>query len=417
MKIKTLTILCLFLFSCNKEESSLPISEEIETVLACDIDEASILPEAKEFYQNIAIMAEWYSNNPEVLKSCKTKSANTSDSTNTIISKLESLDLSDSQGKKVSLFSLDKKNLKLFLNQFILIESQQLSNKLLKDSSKMSENYIKTINLAFSQSYPNPSHLKSSKEDPYWRVLNRLKILYNQTSIKSTLPYSADDTLLLKAMASKSTSSSVIQTAPNRLSPQVFVSRIKKSLSKGRLLISLPGGWNTSSPIVFYENKQWYDIGHVAIISKNSNEIPTSIPDNYSLTISTNPYNGTHHETIKSAWSEKHGISFVGQVYDVKWKWYYKKWNDWGWKKELVDVNNTKIYNKALEVIGTPYCTPLEIITAKWTAPKRFICSSMAWWCIKEANDVNIGDWWKPSIFPAGVYLSDRVRIIDTTID
>jgi len=35
----------------------------------------------------------------------------------------------------------------------------------------------------------------------------------------------------------------------------------------------------------------------------------------------------------------------------------------------------------------------------------------------KEGAGVNIGDWWKPTIFPAGVFLSDRVRIIDSTID
>lgn len=116
-------------------------------------------------------------------------------------------------------------------------------------------------------------------------------------------------------------------------------------------------------------------------------------------------------------WCKKHGLAFVGQVFDVKWRWFRKNWHTWGWRQEASDVDNNKIYNKVVGTLKTPYCNIFQILTAKWAAPGHFICSSSAWWCAKNACNVNIGDWWKPTIFPAGVYLSDRVRIIDNTLN
>jgi len=112
-------------------------------------------------------------------------------------------------------------------------------------------------------------------------------------------------------------------------------------------------------------------------------------------------------------WSANHGISFVGQVVDTKWV--RVSW--WRWKKVTVDANNYGIYNESTKHFGTPYCSVFQILYSKWLAPNKFICSSQGWYCAKKGAGVDMSSWWKPTIFPAGVYLSDKVKIIDNTLE
>jgi hypothetical protein len=184
-------------------------------------------------------------------------------------------------------------------------------------------------------------------------------------------------------------------------------------------LIALPGGFNTSYPIIFYTNQDFYDVGHVAVLTLNSSQVPSTInnDETFKMSISTNSTENMHEESLKKNWTSEHGVAFVGQVFDVNWVWFYHHWYDFGFKRVATDVNNDNIYNKVVPLIGKPYCNIFQLLTAKWAAPGHFICSSTAWWCAEQGCNVDIGDWWKPTIFPAGVYLSDRVRIIDNTLN
>jgi hypothetical protein len=413
------TLVIFAFFSCKKAEDVKKVnvdnpSGEVIITSKEDVNQTAILPAAKEYYQNIAAMADWYAKHPEARRRSNLKSANEPDSINTLLAKLEEISIADSTNAEVSIFELDQAKRDTFLNTFVVIEANNLSEKLKIDTSNQALSTIVATNMAFKQAFTSLKSATTTIEDPYWTVRGILdsKEKQNVSSLKSV-----DDSFWAKVIANGILSYSIIQVAPISLTPQTFVDRIKPSIAKGRLLIALPGGWTTSSIIVFYPNKQWYDVGHVAVMSKNSSDITSTIGRDFNFTIGTNSDKGMHDEEVGDSWCDKHGLAFVGQVYDVQWKWFYKNWRNWGWRRESRDVNNNNIYNKVYSTRGTPYCNIFQVLTAKWAAPGHFICSSSAWWCAKEGCDVNIGDWWKPTIFPAGVYLSDRVRIIDNTLN
>ncbi len=434
MKKLLLPILALtVLFGCKKEDHNFSNSSNASTPVTVtekkDINQASILPEAMEYYKNIAYIADWYAEHPGYNQ--KTNSSTDGDTANALLSKLAEFTILDSNNVERSIFEISKEERTEFLDTWAIIEANDLSNKLKVDTSQNSLGLISERNEAFKQAFGTSNKsIAFETEDPYWKVrrimdLNEKKKQEMQgQTFSSFKTLSTDDTFWATVIANGLMSSSLLLIAPITLSPQTFVDRIRSSVSPGRLLIALPGGWETSNPIVFYPNKLWYDVGHVAVMSKNAWEVPGTINDEDNLTLGTDSEKGMHKELIKESWCDKHGLAFVGQVFDIKWitKYNYIKiaWitiKTPYYVQEARDVDNNALYNQALGIYGKPYCNAAEVLVAKWAAPGRFICSTTAWWCAKQSAGVNIGDFYKPTIFPAGVYLSDRVRIIDNTLN
>ena len=423
LRLTYIAIATLLLISCEKNPETLDLSPSGQNVTIIekeDVNKDAILPEAIEYYQNIATMARWYSKHPQIAERSRLKNA-TNDSINPLLLKLDELSITDSLGNDISIFDLDGTKLDTFLTSFVIIESEQLSEKLKELPTEDSKSEITETNKAFRAVFSNKKSLESTLTDPYWKISNKLKEQEKTQDFSKLDLKSGDSGFWFKVISNYALQISILHIAPNSLSKQTFVNRLRRSVQKGRLLIALPGGFTTTFPIVFYPNKKWYDVGHVAIMVKNSNEIPQKISNNendeFYFTMGTNPENGMHKEKdLKEDWCDKHGVAFVGQVFDVKWVWFKKNWHHWGWRKERRDVNNYNIYSKALSIKGKPYCKWYQVMTAKWSAPDRFICSSTAWWCAKKGTGVNISSWWKTTIFPAGVYLSDRVRIVDNTL-
>jgi len=224
---------------------------------------------------------------------------------------------------------------------------------------------------------------------------------------------SEDNLFWAEVISNKWMSWKLVDIAPNSLSPKTFINRIRGSITPGRLLIAIPGGFNTTLPIVVYAATLQYDVGHVAIMNAYA---PTTEYTSAKFTRSTNNVDNMHDEVLNVDWCPLHGVSFVGQVFDYKWVWYYRNWHSWGYNYQQVDVDNNAMVLKVNSLVDIPYVHVWEIPYAKWVAPDRFTCTSTAWWCAKQACGVNITDWYNPTILPAGVYLSDRVRIIDDTM-
>jgi hypothetical protein len=422
----------LALFSCRKDEhfntAATPISEQVTQTQKKDIDPASIDPAALEYYKNIATMADWYALHPSSKKNARAQNGDTS---NTLYNKLAEISILDSNNKSHSLFEINANDRKEFLETWVLIESDALSHKLKLDSSRNSSGLITERNEAFREAFgSNKKALDDETEDPYWKMRQVLdaREADKQPALLPPLraegSVSEDDLFWAKVAANNLVPYCPIKVIPISLTPQTFVDRIRPSLQAGRLLIALPGGSETYYPIVFYPNRLWYDVGHVAVISENN--LPHLIHDQTSFTIGTSKELGMHREQVYNSWCKKHGLAYVGQVYDIKWITKYTithiLWTSMTIKtpyyvREARDVNNLGIYSQVISLIQKSYCYWYEIMTAKAAAPSRFICSTSAWWCVTKSANVNIGDFYKPTIFPAGVFLSDRVRIIDNTLN
>ena len=401
--------------------------------------------ETLKYYQNIAKMAKWYAENPAIVMQynddaeTRSGSQNELENTNTVIEKLQSLCIESPDGKTLSFFDLDEEQMSSFLEEMPKMEADDLSKKIDKLNGSEARNealkYYENLNKAFNKGFENAEINNSTKsgkdiQDPYFFIRKEIEnIRPPQISPKTRAD---SDTYVAEAkfwtkVFDNSFFVIVFAKQPS-LDVAVFFNRIKKSLRKGRLLISLPEGFNTTAPIVKYTKSKTLDFGHVAVISKDKEEAEMEFKryhsntdkekiNLFSISIGTNKDKGMREEHLMEDWSNLHATTYVGQIYDVKYKFWWRNIFRWGWKRIEQDVNNYTIYKKAVESIGTPYCNAFQVLTAKWAAPERMICSSSAWWYAKNGAGVNIGDWWKPTIFPAGVFLSDRVRIIDSTID
>jgi hypothetical protein len=52
-----------------------------------------------------------------------------------------------------------------------------------------------------------------------------------------------------------------------------------------------------------------------------------------------------------------------------------------------------------------------EFLTAKWSAPSRFTCTTLVWWCAKKAYDINVSEWYKTLVIPGGLLTDESVYI------
>jgi hypothetical protein len=425
-RFKTGIYLLLLLFTSNS--CSLYDFQNEKTISGTDqqviypetIGENTILPEAKKYYQNLSLLARWYSKNPlfRVLPTLNSPS----DVDNSVLRKLSSIRLIDSTGMAISVFDLDEKSQKEFLDSWTTVEAHQLSQKLKKDPLGTSMQLFTERNIAFTKAIGN---LKSNNlnEDPFFAVKRIMdeqekeKIAHQPElpNFKSGEP--TDDYFWATIIANGLMSLSVIQVAPNKLSAQTFVDRIRPNIEKGRLLVSLPGGWTTTSLIVFYPNKLWYDVGHVAVISKNLEEIPDSIGYDYEFTIGTG-VEETHIEGVGERWCRKHGLAFLCQISATRWEMYNETSSKkWKWRKVVTDIDGEALVEKTASYIGVKYCSTFDVFISKWVAPETFICSSLAWYCTREISGIDISDWWSTSVYPVDILFNENIRVIDDTLE
>lgn len=420
-----------FLASCTNDDilpaDYTPMLADTVIIHPGEIDAANTFPVIAEYYENLSIAAQWYAKHPALAKGDKLKTPLTH---NPILQKIKALKIAGKNGETCSLFELDEKTLNIFLQSWKKIEAAELSRKFRKDPSGNSLVLFEIRNSALSGKFEN---LKSAGtgEDPFLKVMADMETLHSArypengagTILRSEgegdgdEEYS-DDSFWETVISNYNISFSMIQGAPPQLSAQTFVDRIRPSIKKGRFMLALPGGWNTRSPIVFYPHKHWYDVGHVAVFTKNANDLPEEITSDASFSIGTGVKYNTSFEQIGRAWLYKHGLAFVCQVCDVKWEPVFDENNEpTAWKKIMTDADNEAILEETSKYIGIPYCNAAEAFYSKYTVPESFICSSLVWYAVKEATGTTIDDSWGPSVYPVDIFLSENVKIIDDTLD
>ncbi len=430
------TVSLLFLSACKKtlNDESFRLSENLEDWTT--INKAAINPIVLKYQENIASVLEYYYKNPEKRKTGgKNFRSIEGDTLNAFLEKANSINIEDSAGVTKNIFDLSSEKFSEIVTAMTLTDGTLMTKKINIDTSGQMLAGIDSFNQMFANANGLATNTAqggrlisttSFKSDPYFNLKNYEKTLRSNmpTSITSIASArTSEQDFWWTAIANGLLSQSIVHIAPSTLTAQTFVNRIKPNISKGRLLVSLPGGFNTWFPIVLYFNQQWYDVGHVGVLTGNKDVVrdingynsEDKIDIGANLLQSQGQIDGVQEEFLGAAWCQKHGISFVGQIFDVKWVWRWRGFRS-GLYREQSDIDNNSFYNRVEGRLGKGYCRWYEILTAKWAHPDRFICSSLPQWAAKHANDVNIGDWWKTTIFPAGVYLSDRVRIIDNTL-
>ncbi|MDO4771799.1 hypothetical protein [Porphyromonas sp.] len=393
--------------------------------------------ELLRYYQNIASMAEWYALHPQIVadyreQMSKPISDNISGAgehrINTVIEKLLDMKFEAPDGRSMSFFDLEPGLRKSFLSEMPRMEARFVAEKVHrlgnKNSADAFRSQLKKANKAFDDVFHSATLRSSEEEDPYWKIREAMTQTDGApTPRMSSVAPNIIGTAVFWTLVFAASEIAVIFDKQPSIDPEILLRRIKGRIEKGRLLIALPGdGIFGNKSIVRYTGSETWDFGHVAVFSKTKNEIDEDIArlksegenpfEKLQITIGTDKDKNMRYESFMEDWANLHPFVYVGQIFDVKYKFWSRGIFRWGWKRVQTDVNNDVIYSQALKSIGTYYCNWFQVLTAKYAAPKRLICSSAAWWYAKKGVKVNIGDWWKPTIFPGGVYYSDRVRII-----
>jgi hypothetical protein len=122
-----------------------------------------------------------------------------------------------------------------------------------------------------------------------------------------------------------------------------------------------------------------------------------------------------HRERMDSSWTKKHGESFLMQAMRVSIHWRKKLGIPYWPEYQYEDLVNEPIYEKMVSVIGRPYCSKPEMFYACRKVPEKFICSSSAWWAIREAHGVDIAPGDFLTVFPADIMKSQYMRVVTQT--
>lgn len=427
-----LSLCALFAISCNKEGVSPAPSTTVSTVNPNNINIATIDADAIEYYKDFAVLAEWYADHPTVLNAELKKNNMYSyiDSNyNDFIAEFSTMNIQDENGKSISFFDMNDEMRHSFLRDYVKTEAQFVNEKLVMTNNISTDDYLEARNTIFDR-FANTSPFTDSMDfdkevakitvaNPYEEIVDDMEEIIstpNPERIMVGASLGEQDFLrsLISAgilgVATVTFNENCVNNTPNN-----FINKIRNEIKKGRVLVALPAGYVTREPLAVNLAGGTIDVGHVAIITKNANEIPGNVTRNFSFTIGTNSEKGMHNEELGDDWIDKHGASYIMQPVR-KTRKYETKWGFLpGWTTITEDVDNMGTYNKIIGTLKRPYCSPLQFLTAKWAAPERFICSSSAWWAIKEAHDIGIGDFYKSTIFPSGVFESSDMRVVGKT--
>ncbi|HPR32955.1 MAG TPA: hypothetical protein PLK12_12695 [Prolixibacteraceae bacterium] len=373
-----------------------------------------------EYYRHLADIARWYALNPSARSLWYPPTQITY---HPFLSKLEHLVLMDTLGQPRTFFALTEKERESFLECWSLTEAAFVASKLRKAPDNRVLERFDERNRIFSRLSENLKSAPTHAFDPCEEISDLLNPVPVMNDEEAESEGETADTVYREedfwetAIRNYHASCSIIQSAPLQLPAHSFIDRIRPSIRSGRLLIALPGGWTIHSLLVLYPHKELFDVGHVAVFTKDSDELGDSLSGESILTMGSSLKYNTNLEKIGQSWLYKHALAFVGQVCTVEWHARSDGKGALVWDKVMKDADNKSIRNEALRHEGKPYCNVVDVFFSKKAAPESFICSSLAWYSIRETSGIEIGDWLNTSIYPADIFLSENVKIIDDTLE
>ncbi|MGN1197098.1 MAG: hypothetical protein ACI4TA_05805 [Acetatifactor sp.] len=169
---------------------------------------------------------------------------------------------------------------------------------------------------------------------------------------------------------------------------------------KGNILVALPVHGKSWQYINI--NKDWA-VGHTGIINE---DITKYTKDNELVTIECLNGPGVVKKPYIS-WATKHylmGLQFV----NYKWSW-----RKFSVEKTCTIIDNpSALANIANKYLDCEYVSNLEFMFAKWVAPERFTCTTLIWWCAKQAYGINLSNWFASFVSPSAIYLNDHTYLI-----
>ncbi len=164
---------------------------------------------------------------------------------------------------------------------------------------------------------------------------------------------------------------------------------------RGDVLLTLP---KHGCPWLFANLNPRYThkMGHLAVMTKDIDESSNKYGR---CTVECMLQKGVHERTMKN-WDTPH---YVLGLQRVRWHWNWKREKS-VLRRETIPVEKpSALADIAEKYIGRAYVRWYEVVVCKWAAPERFTCSTLIWWCAKEAYGFSVSNWLYAFATPADI--------------
>jgi hypothetical protein len=310
--------------------------------------------------------------------------------------KLGELKIQRNESKKRHFGYMESEEQEAFLEDWIVWQAYQMSEKL--DIEPALSGYIQEVNGKIEESLVEEGYIQPrmrSTAGTDFKIKDSKRFFANVRERLTDVSWSTEPESALRGL---------IYSGVSRIPATKVRSVLASKSRKGDFLVALPVHGQDYALINF--DNTW-QVGHAGII--------TSTITNYTDTIATKKITleawigqGVTDEKTISTWTLP---CYVMGIQKVTYEW---KWR--GFKSGLYPVrtpvsNPSALATKAALYKNKRYVHWYEFLTAKWAAPAAFTCTTLVWYCSKEAYDINISDWWTTLVTPSGLYTDESTYV------
>ena len=192
------------------------------------------------------------------------------------------------------------------------------------------------------------------------------------------------------------------QSDPN-ITADYVVDKIRNIAKKGDVILTLPNNKNPLS-IVDFGKDNMFMFGHAGIFY---DDITSKTRRYHFTTIESLMEYGVNYSMLEHWDCECYVVGLCNRTY--KWVWR-------GFKSHMETIK-TPVENPGLltaeakKHVGKEYVRWYEFLTAKWSAPARFTCTTLVWFCAKEQYGIDLSSWLSPLVTPSEILGSDYTDI------
>ena len=374
-----LALLCLSSVSCSSPEDNArnSVTQAADGKLSCSgIQDATINGSARKYYENI------------VKAAYATDALQQDTASNPIAERMADISIEKENGEKCFVKDLGSEEQKKFLDSWAKVQAYELSQKIAQEPGR--EDAIIQQNDAVDKAFATLGVDAETRAGGTGKVDARK--LFGL--VRSELEKDTTDT-----QASMPQTRGCLSTDDD-VNPTAFQNGLSRYSTRGDLIVSLPMDGASWLPIGYSKKYKGLKMGHVGFISASIRG--TDNPQDTRFVLAAD-INGVNYETL-DWWNIR---SYIMGLRRTTWKWSWRR----GLYKEYNNLSQgdmERCLDYATRFLGTPYCADASFVIAKWVAPRKFVCSTLLWYAIKQIHGIDVSAWWNPTmVSPGDIYNSE----------
>ncbi len=426
-KLLPLALMGALIVSCAKETPDPRIDDQ--TISVSDIDPSQINEDAATFYGNFTTIVK--AGKLGKFKPVLTRSGEIDTAgLDPITKELAMLDIEDENGNPISFFDMSAQEQELFLQHYETINAAELSRKLavcpeavfmLKEENDVVARCLEIdATLTPVSGKTNNTFLALNDPDQFFEnIHNGMVVAYKERTTELAEGGGSGGST---GGSGGSTGGTTTQETPNVTGR---ASRLVRALHnygrRGDFMLNIPDGatqyWDDLLGLGALGDLVDFSlgiamVGHAGVITEGN--IKLEADSAYNFTMEATFDEGVVSRDIEWWALEK---SYIMGLQKVKYKrsilWGLFKWGATYTKLNATDA--AKLATEAEKYEGHDYCDAWSFWFSKDFASKsshkQFTCTSLVWWCAREAYDFSLAPWYSTWVTPVQLFRSEHTYI------